>query len=50
MIREGSEDDDAIVVTQNPKYTMEIIDQKQVKTMGVPDSKIVYVEIYEKVT
>jgi putative methanogenesis marker protein 3 len=49
QIREGSQDDDAIVVTQNPKYTMEIIDQKQVKTMGVPDSKIVYVEIYNKV-
>ena len=27
---------------------MEIIDQKQVKTMGVPDSKIVYIEIYDK--
>jgi putative methanogenesis marker protein 3 len=49
QIREGSQDDNAIVVTQNPKYTMEIIDQKQVKTMGVPDSKIVYVEIYDKV-
>ncbi len=45
QIREGSEDDDAVVVTQDPKYTMEIIDQKQVKTMGVPDSKIVYIEI-----
>src|SRR5664280_1846385 len=48
QIREGSKDDDAIVVTQNPKYTMEIIDQKQVKTMGVPDSKIVYIEINDK--
>ena len=28
---------------------MQIIDQKQVKTMGVPDSRIVYVEIYDKV-
>ena len=47
-VREGSEDDEAIVVTQDPKYTMGIIDQKQVKTIGVPDSKIVYVEIYDK--
>jgi len=49
QIREGSQEDDAIIVTQNPEHTMEIIDQKQVKTMGVPDSKIVYVEIYDKV-
>ena len=48
QIREGSQDDDAIVVTQDPKYTMEIIDLKQVKTMGVPDNKIVYIEIYDK--
>lgn len=48
QIREGSQDDDAVVVIQDPKYTMEIIGQKQVKTMGVPDSKIVYVEIYDK--
>jgi len=48
QIREGSEDDDAVIVTQEPKFTMEIIDQNQVKTHGVPDDKIVYVEINEK--
>jgi putative methanogenesis marker protein 3 len=45
QIREGSQDDDAVVVIQDPQHTMEIIDQKQVKTMGVPDDQIVYIDI-----
>jgi putative methanogenesis marker protein 3 len=45
QLREGSEDDNAVVVKQEPQFTMEIIDQKQVKTIGVPDDKIVYVDI-----
>lgn len=48
QIREGSQDDDAVVVEQEPRYTMEIIDQKQVKTLGVPDDKIVYIDITDK--
>jgi len=48
QIREGSKDDEAVVVTQEPQYTMGIIDQKQVKTLGVPDDKIVYVDITDK--
>ncbi len=48
QIREGSEDDDAVVVKQEPQFTMEIIDQKQVKTLGIPDNKIVYIDINEK--
>ena len=38
-------EDDAIIVKQDPKFTMEMINQKQVKTFGVTDDKIVYVEI-----
>ena len=48
QIKEGSEDDDAVVVTQEPQFTMEIIEQNQVKTHGVPDDKIVYVDINDK--
>jgi putative methanogenesis marker protein 3 len=48
QIREGSVDDDAVVVTQEPRYTMGIIDQKQVKTMGIPEDKIVYIDLNEK--
>jgi putative methanogenesis marker protein 3 len=47
-IKEGSLDDDAIVVLQEPKYTMQIIDQKQVKTVGIPDDQIVYIELTDK--
>lgn len=45
QIREGSEDDDAVVVKQEPQFTMDIIDQKQVKTMGIPEDEIVYIDI-----
>ena len=45
QIKDGSVEDDAIIVKQDPKFTMEIINQKQVKTFGVTDDKIVYVEI-----
>ena len=47
QIREGSEDDDAVVVTQEPQFTMGIIDQKQVKTMGIPEDKIIYIDLNE---
>lgn len=45
QIREGSEDDDAVVVKQEPQFTMDIIDQKQVKTTGIPEDEIVYIDI-----
>ncbi len=48
QIREGSEDDNAVVVKQEPQFTMEIIDQKQVKTVGISEDKIVYLDITDK--
>jgi putative methanogenesis marker protein 3 len=47
QIREGSEDDNAVVVKQEPQYTMEIIDQKQVRTIGIPKDEIVYIDIVD---
>jgi putative methanogenesis marker protein 3 len=47
QIREGSVDDNAVVVKQVPQYSMEIIDQKQVKTMGIPEDEIVYIDIVD---
>jgi putative methanogenesis marker protein 3 len=48
QIREGSDDDTAIVVQQEPKFTMEIIAQKQVKTLGVPANEMIYIDINDK--
>lgn len=48
QVREGSQDDDDVVVIQEPKFTMEIIDQKQAKTTGIPKDSIVYIEITDK--
>lgn len=48
QIREGVEDDEAIVVKQDPQLTMEIINKKKVKTLGVSEDNIVYVDINDK--
>jgi len=48
QIREGSEDDDAVVVKQEPQFTMDIIGQKQVRTMGVPKDEMIYIEVNDK--
>jgi putative methanogenesis marker protein 3 len=48
QIREGSDDDDAVIVEQQPQFTMEIIEKNQVRTVGVPEDKIVYIDITDK--
>ncbi len=47
-IRDGSKDDNAIVVKQEPQFTMDIMAQKEVKTMGILEDKIIYMEVTEK--
>ena len=45
QIREGLDDDNAVVVGQNPTYTTEIINNKKVKTVGVKEDEIIYIDI-----
>ena len=45
QIRDGLEDDDAIVVGQNPVFTMDIIKEKKVKTLGINKDEIIYIDI-----
>ncbi len=45
QIREGLEDDHAVVVRQEPYFTMEIIDKGEVKTFGIPEEDIVHIEL-----
>lgn len=48
QIREGMTDDDAVVVVQEPRFTMDIIGEKQAKTVGIPEEKLIYLEIYDE--
>ena len=45
QIRGGLEDDDAIVVGQEPLFTMDIIKEKKVKTLGVNKTEIIYIDL-----
>lgn len=45
--RDGLTDDDAIVVAQNPLYTVEINNTKKISTLGVPKEDFVEIELYE---
>ncbi|MGZ7159269.1 MAG: methyl-coenzyme M reductase-associated protein Mmp3 [Methanobacterium sp.] len=47
QIREGLKDDDAVIVEQDPKYTMDILKEGKVKTRGVNKDEIIYIEIYD---
>ncbi len=48
QIREGLADDSAIVVGQDPEFTMDIIHGKRAYTLGIDENKIIEVEIDEK--
>lgn len=38
--------DDAVVVAQEPAYTMEVYEEKKVKTEGLPPDKLVHIEFF----
>ena len=44
-VREGLEDDDAIIVGQEPLFTMDIIKEKKVKTIGIDKNKIIHIAV-----
>ncbi len=45
QVREGLTEDDAIVVGQNPQFTMDIINNKSAKTLGISKDKIIQIAI-----
>jgi putative methanogenesis marker protein 3 len=45
QIREGLTDDQAVVVRQEPHFTMDIIAEGKVKTFGIHEEELVYVEL-----
>ena len=47
QVREGLTDDDAIVVGQDPMFTMDIVGQKKLKTFAVPKENIIQMEFDE---
>jgi putative methanogenesis marker protein 3 len=46
--RDGLTDDDAIVVAQDPLYTIDVDKQKKIKTLGVPKEEFVEIELYDE--
>lgn len=48
QIREGLTDDDALIVEQNPRYTMQIVHDKEVKTLGIKPDKLIEIEFTDK--
>ncbi|BAW30902.1 MAG TPA: methanogenesis marker 3 protein [Methanothermobacter sp.] len=48
QIRDGLKDDKAIIVKQEPKYTMDILKEKKVKTFGIEKDKLIEIEMDEK--
>jgi putative methanogenesis marker protein 3 len=44
-IREGLKEDDAIIVGQEPQFTMDIIKEGKVKTLGINKDEIIYIDI-----
>lgn len=49
QVREGETDDEAVVVVQEPRYTMDIFREKQVKTFGINEDHLIYIDINDKV-
>lgn len=45
--RDGLTDDDAIVVAQDPIYTVDVTRKNQLNTLGVPKEDFVEIELYE---
>lgn len=45
QIREGLKNDDAIIVRQEPGFTMDIISDGYVKTLGINKDEIIYIDI-----
>jgi putative methanogenesis marker protein 3 len=48
QVRGGLEDDGALIVRQEPNYTMEIIEKGEVTTFGVSEEDMVEIELYEE--
>ena len=45
QVREGLKDDQAVVVRQDPHFTMDIIAQGEAKTFGIPAEELVFLEL-----
>lgn len=48
QVRDGVVSDDAIIIRQEPRFTMDIIREKHVKTVGINEEDLVYININNK--
>ena len=47
-IREGLQSDDALVVRQEPQYTMDIVNDNKIKTFGIDSDNLIKIKFDEK--
>ncbi|MBC7085374.1 MAG: methanogenesis marker 3 protein [Methanomethylovorans sp.] len=48
LIRQGDTDDEALIVSQEPDTTIDILKEGSVKATGVRDSRIISIELYDE--
>lgn len=48
QIRTGLEDDDAVIVTQEPEFTINILEKGEVSTFGIADDELLKVKLTDK--
>ncbi|MDO5852015.1 MAG: methanogenesis marker 3 protein [Methanobacteriaceae archaeon] len=46
-IRDGLTSDGDIIVAQDPRYTLDIVEKKELKTLGVKSEEIIHIELYD---
>ncbi len=48
QVRDGVMGDDAIIIRQEPRFTMDIIGEKQVKTFGINREDLIYITVNDE--
>ncbi len=48
QVREGLQDDQAIIVLQEPKFTMDMLGQKKVNTVGIHEDELIHIDLNQK--
>ncbi len=48
LVKQGYTEDDAVIVEQKPAHTIDVLKEGTVEAVGVPDSKLVSVKLYDE--
>ncbi len=50
QVRDGVVDDNAIIIRQEPRFTMDIIGERSVKTFGINEEDLIYITVNDEAT